>query len=231
MYTASKWIVLPAKDLVRTRKDWKISYGDRVWIVSYWFATRNAKMELPEYLPRAQGTPCRHVVPYGETYVICKTCPADVLCMRCFRGKEKGFYAMRCYFVDLLVLGCTIPNPQPWYFPSLYRLIASDHADHVMYLQCSWGLSVCVCSDPVKLKENNGLHCSLHSAESHRSYSKFAKGRPCQIKFRPGERVYRCKVKKTQNGHCKDSTARSQLHRVFDSFSLKYHAFSLLRLF
>ncbi|KAG0004337.1 E3 ubiquitin-protein ligase ubr1 [Modicella reniformis] len=77
-------------DLIRTRRDWKVSYGDRVWLVSYWFATRNAKMELPEYLPRARGAPCRHVVPYGETYVICKTCPADVLCMRCFRDQNEG---------------------------------------------------------------------------------------------------------------------------------------------
>ncbi|KAF9995022.1 hypothetical protein BGZ79_000203, partial [Entomortierella chlamydospora] len=91
MYTASKWIILPAKDLVRTRKDWKVSYGDRVWLVSYWFSTRNAKMDLPEYLPRARGAPCRHVIPYGETYVICKTCPADVLCMRCFRESQKSY--------------------------------------------------------------------------------------------------------------------------------------------
>ncbi|KAF9913215.1 hypothetical protein BX616_010144 [Lobosporangium transversale] len=86
-YTASKWIILPAKDIIRTRKDWKVKYGDRVWIISYWFSTRNTKIEMPEYLPRAQGAPCRHIVPYGETYVICKTCPADVLCMRCFRGR------------------------------------------------------------------------------------------------------------------------------------------------
>lgn len=92
MYTASKWIILPAKDLIRTRKDWKVSYGDRVWLVSYWFSTRNAKMELPEYLPLARGAPCHHVIPYGETYVICKTCPADVLCMRCFRGKQLRAY-------------------------------------------------------------------------------------------------------------------------------------------
>ncbi|KAF9920849.1 hypothetical protein FBU30_009201 [Linnemannia zychae] len=29
IYTSSKWMILPAKDLARTRKDWKISYGDR----------------------------------------------------------------------------------------------------------------------------------------------------------------------------------------------------------
>ncbi|KAF9926353.1 hypothetical protein BGZ67_008164 [Mortierella alpina] len=122
MYTASKWIILPAKDLVRTRKDWKVSYGDRVWMVSYWFSTRNAKMDLPEYLPRARGAACRHVIPYGETYVICKTCPADILCMRCFR--------------------------------------ASDHTDHTI----------------------------------QKSYSGLAKGKPCQIKFKAGEKVYRCKT-------------------------------------
>ncbi|KAF8975748.1 hypothetical protein BGZ46_008878, partial [Entomortierella lignicola] len=155
MYTASKWIILPAKDLVRTRKDWKVSYGDRVWLVSYWFSTRNAKMDLPEYLPKARGSSCRHVIPYGETYVICKTCPADILCMRCFR--------------------------------------ASDHTDHTMYLQCSWGTSVCVCGDPQRLKVNNALHCSLHCAENERSYSGLAKGKPCQIKFKTGEKVYRCK--------------------------------------
>ncbi|KAF9288990.1 hypothetical protein BGZ68_010221 [Mortierella alpina] len=122
MYTASKWIILPAKDLVRSRKDWKVSYGDRVWMVSYWFSTRNAKMDLPEYLPRARGAACRHVIPYGETYVICKTCPADILCMRCFR--------------------------------------ASDHTDHTI----------------------------------QKSYSGLAKGKPCQIKFKAGEKVYRCKT-------------------------------------
>ncbi|KAF9583509.1 hypothetical protein BGW38_009303 [Lunasporangiospora selenospora] len=156
MYTASKWIILPAKDLVRSRKEWKVSYGDRVWMVSYWFSTRNAKMELPEYLPRARGYPCRHIIPYGETYVICKTCPADILCMRCFR--------------------------------------ASDHTDHTMYLQCSWGTSICVCGDHQKLKSDNALHCSLHSAESQRSYSRLALGKPCQVKFKAGEMVYQCKT-------------------------------------
>ncbi|KAG0265822.1 hypothetical protein BG011_003973 [Mortierella polycephala] len=155
MYTASKWIILPAKDLIRSRKDWKVSYGDRVWLVSYWFSTRNAKMDLPEYLPRARGAACRHVIPYGETYVICKTCPADILCMRCFR--------------------------------------ASDHTDHTMYLQCSWGTSVCVCGDPSRLKSSHALHCSLHCAESQRSYSGLAKGKPCQIKFKAGDKVYQCK--------------------------------------
>ncbi|KAG0246562.1 hypothetical protein BGX31_001014 [Mortierella sp. GBA43] len=159
MYTASKWILLPPKDLIRTRKDWKITYGDRVSIVSYWFSSRNAKVELPEYLPRAQGGPCRHVVPYGETYIICKTCPADVLCMRCFR--------------------------------------ASDHTDHVMFLQCSWGTSVCACGDPLKARDNTGLHCSLHSAETHRSYSRSAKGHPCQMKFKAGDRVFHCKLSAT----------------------------------
>ncbi|KAG0206062.1 hypothetical protein BGX33_007598 [Mortierella sp. NVP41] len=85
-YTSSKWMILPAKDLIRTRKDWKIAYGDRVWLVSYWYSTRNATMELPEYLPRARGGSCGHIVPYGEAFVICRTCPADVLCMQCFRG-------------------------------------------------------------------------------------------------------------------------------------------------
>lgn len=116
MYTASKWMLLPAKDLIRTRKDWKIAYGDRVWIVSYWFATRNVKMELPEYLPLARGAPCRHVVPYGETYVICKTCPADVLCMRCFRGKD-GFAAE--FPIDLLVFRTFSLKPQRLVFLSL----------------------------------------------------------------------------------------------------------------
>ncbi|KAF8942687.1 hypothetical protein BGZ47_006232 [Haplosporangium gracile] len=111
IYTASKWMILPAKDIAvaRTRtgrqKEWKIAYGDRIWLVSYWYSIQNATMELPEYLLRARGGACRHIVPYGETFVICRTCPADVLCMRCFR--------------------------------------ASDHADHSMYLQCSWGDSVC----------------------------------------------------------------------------------------
>lgn len=54
----------------------------------------------------------------------------------------------------------------------------------------------------MKLKENNGLHCSLHNAESHRSYSRLAKGKPCQIKFKAGERVYHCKVER----HLKGST-------------------------
>ncbi|KAF8937221.1 hypothetical protein BGZ58_003085 [Dissophora ornata] len=156
IYTSSKWIILPAKDLIRSRKEWKVTYGDRVWLVSYWFSTRNARTDLPEYLPRARGAPCRHVIPYGETYVICKTCPADALCMRCFR--------------------------------------ASDHTDHIMYLQCSWGTSVCACGDPLRLKMSNALHCSLHSAESQRSYSRLAKGKPCQIKFKAGEKVYRCKI-------------------------------------
>ncbi|KAF9114814.1 hypothetical protein BGX27_009762 [Mortierella sp. AM989] len=172
MYTASKWIILPAKDLVHTRKDWKVSYGDRVWLVSYWFSTRNAKMDLPEYLQRARGAPCRHVIPYGETYVICKTCPADILCMRCFR-------------------------------------------DHTMYLQCSWGTSVCVCGDPQRLKANNALHCSLHCAESQRSYSRLAKGKPCQIKFKAGEKVYRCKscaTEQNQNAVLCDRCFRSHNH-------------------
>ncbi|GJJ72492.1 hypothetical protein EMPS_04850 [Entomortierella parvispora] len=156
MYTASKWIILPAKDLIRTRKDWKVSYGDRVWLVSYWFSTRNAKMELPEYLPLARGAPCRHVIPYGETYVICKTCPADVLCMRCFR--------------------------------------ASDHTDHTMYLQCSWGTSICVCEDRSRLKPHHSLHCSIHCAESHRTYSRLGKGKQCSMTFKPGEMVYSCQT-------------------------------------
>ncbi|KAF9340800.1 hypothetical protein BGZ91_000171 [Linnemannia elongata] len=164
IYTASKWMILPAKDTVvaRTRagrqKEWKIAYGDRVWLVSYWYSTRNAITELPEYLPRARGGACGHVMPYGETFVICRTCPADVLCMRCFR--------------------------------------ASDHADHSMYLQCSWGDSVCVCGDPARLKQDghgHGLHCSIHSAEPERAYSGLAKGRPCGVLFLPGETVYKCK--------------------------------------
>ncbi|KAF9196732.1 hypothetical protein BGZ50_007896 [Haplosporangium sp. Z 11] len=136
MYTASKWIILPAKDLIRSRKDWKVSYGDRVWLVSYWFSTRNAKMDLPEYLPRARGAACRHVIPYGETYVICKTCPADILCMRCFR-------------------------------------------------------------------------------ESQRSYSGLAKGKPCQIKFKAGDKVYQCKtclVNGNEDAVLCDRCFRSQNH-------------------
>ncbi|KAG0289128.1 hypothetical protein BGZ96_007221, partial [Linnemannia gamsii] len=93
IYTASKWMILPARDTIASRsrpgtgkqKEWRIAYGDRVWLVSYWYSSRNAIMELPEYLPRARGGPCGHIVPYGETFVICRTCPADVLCMRCFR--------------------------------------------------------------------------------------------------------------------------------------------------
>lgn len=101
IYTASKWMILPAKDTVvaRTRagrqKDWKIAYGDRVWLVSYWYSTRNAITELPEYLPRARGGACGHVMPYGETFVICRTCPADVLCMRCFRGKISDIWLLQ----------------------------------------------------------------------------------------------------------------------------------------
>ncbi|KAF9145732.1 hypothetical protein BG015_011792 [Linnemannia schmuckeri] len=164
IYTASKWMILPARDTVVARtktgrqKEWKIAYGDRIWLVSYWYSTRNATMELPEYLPRARGGACRHVVPYGETFIICRTCPADVLCMRCFR--------------------------------------ASDHADHSMYLQCSWGDSVCVCGDPAGLKEDDhghGLHCSMHSAEPERAYSGLAKGGPCGVLFLPGETIYKCK--------------------------------------
>ncbi|KAF9971877.1 hypothetical protein BGZ73_005071 [Actinomortierella ambigua] len=157
MYTATKWIILPAKDQVKTRKDWKVNFGDRVWLVSYWFSTRNAKMMLPEYMPRARGMPCRHLIPYGETYVICKTCPAEILCMRCFR--------------------------------------ASDHTDHTMYLQCSWGTSVCVCSDPSRLKPGHDLHCSLHCAEEHRSYSSLARGKQCSFKFKAGAKVFRCRHK------------------------------------
>ncbi|KFH63489.1 hypothetical protein MVEG_10898 [Podila verticillata NRRL 6337] len=153
VYTASKWILLPAKDTVRTRKDWKVSYGDRVWLTSYWFSTRNAKMELPEYLPLARGAPCRHIIPYGETYIICKTCPADVLCMRCFR--------------------------------------ASDHTDHTMYLQCSWGTSVCLCND--KRHSPNHPHCSIHSAEMEPSYSHLAKGKLCTAKLKSDETIYICK--------------------------------------
>ncbi|KAI9238766.1 MAG: hypothetical protein BYD32DRAFT_252584 [Podila humilis] len=154
VYTASKWILLPAKDTVRTRKDWKVSYGDRVWLTSYWFSTRNAKMELPEYLPLARGAPCRHIIPYGETYIICKTCPADVLCMRCFR--------------------------------------ASDHTDHTMYLQCSWGTSVCLCND--KRHSPNHPHCSIHSAEMEPSYSHLAKGKLCTAKLKSDETIYICKL-------------------------------------
>ncbi|KAF9083268.1 hypothetical protein BGX23_011635 [Mortierella sp. AD031] len=148
-YTSSKWMILPAKDLIRTRKDWKIAYGDRVWLVSYWYSTRNATMELPEYLPRARGGSCGHIVPYGEAFVICRTCPADVL--------------------------------------------SSDHTNHSMYLQCSWGDSVCVCCDPARLKDGHSLHCSLHDTESERAYSGHAKGRPCEIAFNADEKVYTCK--------------------------------------
>ncbi|KAG9065483.1 hypothetical protein KI688_001769 [Linnemannia hyalina] len=132
IYTASKWMILPARDTVvaRTRagkqKEWKIAYGDRVWLVSYWYSTRNAIMELPEYLPRARGGACGHVLPYGETYVICRTCPADVLCMQCFR--------------------------------------ASDHADHSMYLQCSWGDSSCLIDE-----EDNRALC-VRCFHSHNHY-------------------------------------------------------------
>ncbi|KAF9137808.1 hypothetical protein BGX30_009875 [Mortierella sp. GBA39] len=122
IYTASKWMILPARDTVvaRTRagrqKEWKIAYGDRVWLVSYWYSTRNAIMELPEYLPRARGGACGHVLPYGETaepertysglakrrpcgvlflpgetVYKCKSCLIDeednrALCVRCFHS-------------------------------------------------------------------------------------------------------------------------------------------------
>ncbi|KAK3837388.1 MAG: hypothetical protein J3R72DRAFT_449850 [Linnemannia gamsii] len=156
IYTASKWMILPAKNNAGRRKEWQVTYGERVWLVSYWYSTRNAIVELPEYLPRARGGPCGHVVPYGETFVICRTCPADVLCMRCFR--------------------------------------ASDHAEHSMYLQCSWGNSICVCCDPARLKDENRLHCSLHNVETERAYSALAKGKQCEIAFRTGESVYQCKT-------------------------------------
>ncbi|KAG0299769.1 hypothetical protein BGZ98_009774 [Dissophora globulifera] len=114
MYTSSKWVILPAKDLVRSRKEWKVTYGDRISLVSYWFSTRNAKIDLPEYLPRARGSPCRHVIPAetqrsysklakgkpcqikfkaGDKVYRCKSCATSqnnsaVLCDRCFRSQN-----------------------------------------------------------------------------------------------------------------------------------------------
>ncbi|KAI1295072.1 hypothetical protein EDD11_008031 [Mortierella claussenii] len=125
-YTASKWIILPAKDLIRTRKDRKISFGDRVWLVSYWFSTRNVKVDMPEYLPRARGAPCRHIVPYGETYVICRTCSADVLCMRCFRDLDCRYHSPGVLEPEYLPRAITLPPPafSPWIHPTKQQAVS-----------------------------------------------------------------------------------------------------------
>ena len=73
-------------------------------------------------------------------------------------------------------------------------VIASDHTDHTMYLQCSWGTSVCVCEDWSRLKPLHSLHCSIHSAESQRTYSRLGKGKQCSMSFKTGEMVYSCQV-------------------------------------
>ncbi|KAG0235958.1 hypothetical protein BGW42_004413 [Actinomortierella wolfii] len=62
-----------------------------------------------------------------------------------------------------------------------------------MYLQCSWGTSVCVCGDVTRLKPGHDLHCSLHCAEEHRAYSSLARGKQCSFKFKAGAKVYRCR--------------------------------------
>lgn len=72
-------------------------------------------------------------------------------------------------------------------------MIASDHTDHTMYLQCSWGTSVCLCND--KRHSPNHTHCSIHSAEREPSYSHLAKGKLCTAKLKSDKTIYICKVK------------------------------------